>query len=49
MRQWLIKWLYSSLDDLAKWEVHRDIKCPTISEALAVYGNQAKKLFGKTE
>lgn len=45
MRKWLIKVLYESLDDWAKWEIFGMIKRPTIDQVLAEQGKQADKLF----
>jgi len=41
MKAWLIKMLYNSLDDWAKWEVRQELKCPTLDEVLIEQGRQA--------
>ena len=45
MRQWLIKMLYESLDDWAKWEVCDKIKRPSIDAVLLEQSKQAEKIF----
>lgn len=45
MRQWLIKILYDSLDDWAKWEVFDAIKRPSIDAVLIEQSKQADKIF----
>jgi hypothetical protein len=48
MKAWLIKWLYNSLDDCAKWKVWQGLDCPTLDEVLLEQGRQMEKLFGGT-
>lgn len=47
MKKWLIKTLYESLDDWAKWEIHGELKRPTLDQVLIEQGRQAERLFGK--
>lgn len=45
MRQWIIKILYETLDDWAKWEVCDKIKRPNIDAVMREQSRQADKLF----
>lgn len=47
MRKWLIKILYESLDDWAKWETCDFIKRPSIDAVLIELSKQAERIFGK--
>lgn len=47
MRKTLIKMLYASLDNWAKWELYGELKRPSMDEVLLEQAKQAERIFGK--
>lgn len=45
----LIKWLYQGLDDWSKWEIHKELKCPSLDEVMMEQERQAARLFNRSK